>query len=126
MAGGRSSFLLGKAAVVGTSPTFGWTRQSSVGRRLGGATHLLRTEQMCCELDEVTSAEFKRWLEKRGCLFEPGKGGHLKVRRAAFLGASDARLQQGDRHRARGENQERPRSQVRRNHVAISRQTGAR
>ena len=28
----------------------------------------------------VTSAEFKRWLEKRGCTFEPGKGGHLKVR----------------------------------------------
>jgi len=47
----------------------------------GSATHLLQTEQMCCRLDEVTSAEFKRWLEKRGCLFEPGKGGHLKVRR---------------------------------------------
>jgi mRNA interferase HicA len=28
----------------------------------------------------VTSAEFKRWLEKQGCTFEPGKGGHLKVR----------------------------------------------
>ena len=26
----------------------------------------------------VTSAEFKRWLEKQGCTFEPGKGGHLK------------------------------------------------
>lgn len=30
--------------------------------------------------DWVTSAEFKRWLEKQGCTFEPGKGGHLKVR----------------------------------------------
>ncbi|MFN0168124.1 MAG: type II toxin-antitoxin system HicA family toxin [Bryobacteraceae bacterium] len=29
----------------------------------------------------MTSAEFKRWLEKQGCTFEPGKGGHLKVRR---------------------------------------------
>ena len=35
---------------------------------------------MCCRLDLVTSAEFKRWLEKQGCTFEPGKGGHLKVR----------------------------------------------
>jgi mRNA interferase HicA len=29
----------------------------------------------------MTSAEFKRWLEKRGCTFEPGKGSHLKVLR---------------------------------------------
>ena len=29
----------------------------------------------------MTSAEFKRWLAKQGCVFEPGKGGHLKVRR---------------------------------------------
>lgn len=28
----------------------------------------------------MSSAEFKRWLEKRGCAFEPGKGGHLHVR----------------------------------------------
>ncbi len=28
----------------------------------------------------VTSAELKRWLEQRGCSFEPGKGSHLKVR----------------------------------------------
>jgi mRNA interferase HicA len=27
----------------------------------------------------VTSAEFKRWLEKHGCTFEPGKGGHVKA-----------------------------------------------
>ena len=32
----------------------------------------------------VTSAEFKRWLDKQGCTFTPGKGGHLTVR----LGAS--------------------------------------
>ena len=30
----------------------------------------------------MTSAEFKRWLEKQGATFESGKGGHLKV----FLG----------------------------------------
>jgi mRNA interferase HicA len=30
----------------------------------------------------MTSAQVKRWLEKQGCTFEPGKGGHLKV----FLG----------------------------------------
>ncbi len=30
----------------------------------------------------MTSSEFKRWLEKQGCTFEPGKGGHLKVRLA--------------------------------------------
>jgi len=29
----------------------------------------------------MTSREFKRWLRKRGCQFEPGRGGHLLVRR---------------------------------------------
>jgi len=28
----------------------------------------------------VTSSQLKRWLEKRGCSFESGKGGHLHVR----------------------------------------------
>ena len=28
----------------------------------------------------MTSAEFNRWLEKQGCTFESGKGGHLWVR----------------------------------------------
>ena len=27
----------------------------------------------------MTSAEFKRWLDKQGCIYEPGKGSHLKV-----------------------------------------------
>ena len=31
----------------------------------------------------MTSSEFKRWLEKRGCTFEPGKGGHLTVQLGA-------------------------------------------
>jgi mRNA interferase HicA len=31
----------------------------------------------------MTGAQFKRWLEKQGCTFEPGKGGHLTVRRGA-------------------------------------------
>ncbi len=35
---------------------------------------------MCCIIATVTSAEFKRWLEKQGCTFEPGKEGHLKAR----------------------------------------------
>jgi mRNA interferase HicA len=35
---------------------------------------------MCCTITLMTSAEFKRWLEQQGCTFEPGKGGHLKVR----------------------------------------------
>ena len=25
----------------------------------------------------VTSQELKRWLERQGCTFEPGRGGHL-------------------------------------------------
>jgi len=29
---------------------------------------------------DVTSQEFKRWLAKHGCTFEPGRGGHLVVR----------------------------------------------
>jgi mRNA interferase HicA len=27
----------------------------------------------------MNSQEFKRWLTKQGCRFEPGNGGHLKV-----------------------------------------------
>ena len=38
------------------------------------ATHLLYSGQV------VTSREFKRWLHKQGCTFEPGRGGHLVVR----------------------------------------------
>lgn len=28
----------------------------------------------------MTSAQFKRWLSRHGCSFEPGKGGHLIVK----------------------------------------------
>ena len=28
----------------------------------------------------MTSQEFKRWLQKQGCTFESGRGGHLTVR----------------------------------------------
>ena len=28
----------------------------------------------------MTSGELKRWLEKQGCSFSPGRGGHLLVR----------------------------------------------
>ena len=33
----------------------------------------------------VTSAEFKRWLSKMSCTFEPGHGGHLIVRRGGKM-----------------------------------------
>jgi mRNA interferase HicA len=37
---------------------------------------------MCCILVRVvTSQEFKRWLQRQGCTFESGHGGHLIVRR---------------------------------------------
>ena len=29
----------------------------------------------------MNSSQFKRWLSQEGCSFEPGKGGHLLVRR---------------------------------------------
>ena len=29
----------------------------------------------------LNSRQFKRWLAKQGCTFEPGKGSHLMVRR---------------------------------------------
>ena len=38
------------------------------------------TQQNCCIIPFVTSAEFKRWLAKQGCTFESGHGGHLIVR----------------------------------------------
>jgi mRNA interferase HicA len=40
---------------------------------IDNATHLLYSLTL-------TSAQFKRWLEKKGCTFESGKGGHLTVR----------------------------------------------
>jgi mRNA interferase HicA len=46
----------------------------------GTAERGLTTQHMCCTLKSVTSAEFKRWLERLGCTFEPAKGSHLKVR----------------------------------------------
>lgn len=33
----------------------------------------------------MTSTEFRRWLAKQGCTFEPGRGGHLTVRRGEFV-----------------------------------------
>jgi mRNA interferase HicA len=31
----------------------------------------------------MTSQEFKRWLQRQGCTFDPGHGGHLIVRRGS-------------------------------------------
>ncbi len=28
----------------------------------------------------MTSSQFRRWLTRQGCTFEPGKGGHLTVK----------------------------------------------
>lgn len=33
----------------------------------------------------MTSAELKRWLEKQGCTFEPGRGSHVIVKRGEFM-----------------------------------------
>ena len=46
---------------------------------------MLTTQHFCCIVSFVTSREFKRWLQKHGCTFEPGHGGHLIVRRGAMI-----------------------------------------
>jgi mRNA interferase HicA len=49
--------------------------------RLPITTVVLPTQHNCCIMPfRVTSQEFKRWLAKQGCTFEPGHGGHLIVR----------------------------------------------
>ena len=35
---------------------------------------------MLYRFSPVTSNQFRRWLAKQGCSFEPGHGGHLIVR----------------------------------------------
>jgi mRNA interferase HicA len=35
----------------------------------------------------VNSDQFRRYLKKQGCTFEPGKGGHLIVRRGELKSA---------------------------------------
>jgi len=44
------------------------------------STDLLCPQQICCIICEVTSQELKRWLAGLGCIFTPGRGGHLTVR----------------------------------------------
>ena len=44
---------------------------------------MLTGQHICCILETVTGRELKRWLQKQGCKFEPGKGGHLLVRLGA-------------------------------------------
>ena len=41
---------------------------------------MLCLQHLCCILKSVGSAEFKRFLESKGCRFSSGKGGHLIVR----------------------------------------------
>jgi mRNA interferase HicA len=50
------------------------------------ATFLLHIQHICCIMCEtMTSQEFKRWLQKQGCTFESGRGGHLIVRRGTAM-----------------------------------------
>ena len=50
------------------------------------ATLLLNGQQICCIIrSPVTSQEFRRWLQKHGCRFEAGHGGHLIVRLGARM-----------------------------------------
>ena len=43
-------------------------------------SYVVRYNTLVVSLARMTSTEFKRWLQKHGCTFEPGKGGHLIVR----------------------------------------------
>lgn len=46
----------------------------------------------------MNSSQFRRWLVKQGCTFEPAKGGHLKVQRGercSYLPQHGARKQLG-------------------------------
>lgn len=60
----------------------------SPGERIGHRRGVPeQTQHICCRhnrivgiLLAVTSQEFKRWLQKQGCTFESGHGGHLIVR----------------------------------------------
>ena len=51
------------------------------GNRFG--SRYSRQQQNCCMqlfcayIWVMTPGQFKRWLAKQGCTFEPGKGGHL-------------------------------------------------
>jgi len=44
----------------------------------------------------MTSQEFKRWLGKQGCTFEPGHGGHLIVRLGARMSILPMQAKQKD------------------------------
>ena len=46
----------------------------------GQATFVLTYATVLFTLKTVTAGQFKRWLRKHGCTFEPGRGGHLRVR----------------------------------------------
>jgi mRNA interferase HicA len=48
---------------------------------LHDTTDLLSDATVLLYTPTVTSQEFKRWLAKHGCSFEPGRGGHLTVRK---------------------------------------------
>jgi mRNA interferase HicA len=59
------------------APTRGRCRVRGPGAFRSG----LRTTTVLLYNDPaVTSQEFKRWLQNKGCTFEPGRGGHLVVR----------------------------------------------
>ena len=63
-------------------PSFGCRSDPLPLRLIAAATDLLTSQQICFILyaSEVTSQELKRFLQKQGCTFEAGRGGHLTVR----------------------------------------------
>lgn len=61
------------------APTIEWTTHR-LGLALQLAHHaLLPRVGVNIYVHQVTSAEFKRWLERQGATFEPAKGGHFWV-----------------------------------------------
>jgi mRNA interferase HicA len=60
------------------------TRRFGIGnkaaeKRLGFMTNESRTIHIFVYNQKVKSSEFKRWLEKQGATFTPGKGSHFRV-----------------------------------------------
>jgi mRNA interferase HicA len=61
-----------------SSWTLSWSLSEVVGEEwIGSVEH---TTVVLYNDSVVTSQEFKRWLQNKGCTFEPGRGGHLVVR----------------------------------------------
>ncbi len=73
-------------------------RSASSGRPRTTQHNRCRHNNTVGIVSAVTSQEFKRWLQKQGCTFEPGHGGHLIVR----LGMNVSVLPMHDRQKELG------------------------